>query len=102
TPSYLAPEVLDRKGHGVPSDIWALGCAVYVALTGSSPFEAAPRQELYRQIRAARYPLSPHLSPRARALIAHILTPEPTARPSLQDVLDHSFFTQVRGWRRGG
>ncbi|XP_039421911.1 inactive serine/threonine-protein kinase PLK5-like [Corvus cornix cornix] len=28
TPNYLAPEVLDRRGHAVPSDIWALGCAV--------------------------------------------------------------------------
>ncbi|XP_041338753.1 inactive serine/threonine-protein kinase PLK5-like isoform X3 [Pyrgilauda ruficollis] len=28
TPGYLAPEVLDRRGHAAPSDIWALGCAV--------------------------------------------------------------------------
>ncbi|XP_029888104.1 inactive serine/threonine-protein kinase PLK5-like [Aquila chrysaetos chrysaetos] len=94
TPGYLAPEVLDRKGHGVPSDVWALGCAVYTALTGSPPFEAAHRQELYRRIRAARYPLPPHLSPRARALIAGLLAPEPAARPSLRDVLNHGFFTQ--------
>lgn len=26
TPAYMAPEVLDRKGHGAPSDIWAWGC----------------------------------------------------------------------------
>ncbi|CAM9764849.1 unnamed protein product, partial [Bubo scandiacus] len=94
TPSYLAPEVLDRKGHGVPSDVWALGCSVYAVLTGSPPFEAAERQELYRRIRAARYPLPPHLSPRARALIARLLAPEPAARPSLRDVLEHGFFTQ--------
>ncbi|NWI24928.1 PLK5 kinase, partial [Sula dactylatra] len=100
TPSYLAPEVLDHKGHGVPSDIWALGCAMYVALTGSPPFEAAHRQELYQRIRAAQYPLPPHLSPHAQALIARLLAPEPVERPSLRDVLDHSFFTQVGG-RRG-
>ncbi|XP_053905786.1 inactive serine/threonine-protein kinase PLK5-like isoform X2 [Cuculus canorus] len=94
TPSHLAPEVLDRKGHGVASDIWALGCAVYTVLTGSPPFEAAQRQELYQRIRAAHYPLSPHLSAHARALIARLLAPDPTARPSLQDVLDHGFFTQ--------
>ncbi|XP_042650218.1 inactive serine/threonine-protein kinase PLK5-like [Tyto alba] len=94
TPSYLAPEVLDRKGHGVPSDVWALGCVTYAVLTGSPPFEAAQRQELYRRIRAARYPPSPHLSPRAGALIARLLAPEPAARPSLRDMLDHGFFTQ--------
>ncbi|NXT54288.1 PLK2 kinase, partial [Pluvianellus socialis] len=97
TPGYLAPEVLDRKGHGVPSDVWALGCATYTLLTGSPPFEAAQRQELYRRIRAAQYPPPPPLSPRAQTLIARLLAPEPTARPSLRDVLDHGFFTQVWG-----
>lgn len=71
----------------------------YTALTGSPPFEAAHRQELYRRIRAARYPLPPHVSPRARALITRLLAPEPAARPSLRDVLDHGFFTQVWGQR---
>ncbi|NXK40876.1 PLK2 kinase, partial [Piprites chloris] len=100
TPSYLAPEVLDRRGHGVPSDIWALGCALYTALTGRPPFEGSHRLELYQHIRGARYPLPPQLSPRARALLALMLDPDPAARPSLQDVLDHPFFTQVWG-RRG-
>ncbi|XP_064031340.1 inactive serine/threonine-protein kinase PLK5-like [Pogoniulus pusillus] len=59
TPNYLAPEVLDRRGHGVPSDIWALGCAMYEALTGRAPFEAAQRQELYRQIRGGTVPAVP-------------------------------------------
>ncbi|XP_027756822.1 inactive serine/threonine-protein kinase PLK5-like [Empidonax traillii] len=94
TPSYLAPEVLDRRGHGVASDIWALGCALYTALTGRPPFEGSQRLELYQHIRGARYPLPPQLSPRARALLALMLDPDPTARPSLQDVLDHPFFTQ--------
>ncbi|XP_074934185.1 inactive serine/threonine-protein kinase PLK5 isoform X4 [Phalacrocorax aristotelis] len=66
----------------------------YTALTGSPPFEAAHRQELYRRIRAAQYPLPTHLSPRARALIARLLAPEPAERPSLRDMLDHGFFTQ--------
>ncbi|XP_058714419.1 inactive serine/threonine-protein kinase PLK5-like isoform X4 [Poecile atricapillus] len=94
TPAYLAPEVLERRGHAVPSDVWALGCAVYTALTGHAPFEARHRPELYRRIRGARYPLPPQLSPRARALIAHMLDPEPAARPSLAGVLGHPFLTQ--------
>ncbi|XP_053822235.1 inactive serine/threonine-protein kinase PLK5-like [Vidua chalybeata] len=94
TPSYLAPEVLDRRGHAVPSDIWALGCALYTALTGHAPFEARHRPELFRRIRSARYPLPPQLSPRARALIAHMLDPDPAARPSPAGVLGHPFLTQ--------
>ncbi|NWV83491.1 PLK1 kinase, partial [Dasyornis broadbenti] len=66
----------------------------YAALSGHAPFEARHRPELYRRIRGARYPLSPRLSPRARALIAHMLDPEPTARPSLEALLGHPFLTQ--------
>ncbi|NXO45258.1 PLK2 kinase, partial [Locustella ochotensis] len=71
----------------------------YTALTGHAPFEARHRPELFRRIRGARFPLPPQLSPRARALIAHMLHPEPTARPSLAGVLGHPFLTQVWGWR---
>ncbi|XP_066061549.1 inactive serine/threonine-protein kinase PLK5-like [Chamaea fasciata] len=94
TPGYLAPEVLDRRGHAEPADIWALGCAVYTLLSGRAPFEAAPRPELYRLIRGARYPPPARLSARARALIAHMLHPEPAARPSLAAVMGHPFLSQ--------
>uniref|UniRef100_A0A674GJ07 non-specific serine/threonine protein kinase n=1 Tax=Taeniopygia guttata TaxID=59729 RepID=A0A674GJ07_TAEGU len=94
TPSHLAPEVLERRGHAGPADIWALGCALYTALTGHAPFEARHRQELYRRIRSARYPLPPQLSPGARALIALMLHPDPAARPSPAGLLSHPFLTQ--------
>ncbi|NXB60643.1 PLK5 kinase, partial [Struthidea cinerea] len=74
----------------------------YTALTGHAPFEARHRPELYRSIRGARYPLPPQLSPRARSLIAHMLDPDPAARPSLAGVLGHPFLTQVRGWGTWG
>nr|XP_031362960.1 inactive serine/threonine-protein kinase PLK5 [Lonchura striata domestica] len=66
----------------------------YTALTGHAPFEARRRAELYRRIRSARYPLPPQLSPRARALIARMLHPEPAARPSPEAALGHPFLTQ--------
>lgn len=28
TPNYLAPEVLNRQGHGTESDVWSLGCVM--------------------------------------------------------------------------
>ncbi|NWH41741.1 PLK5 kinase, partial [Chloropsis hardwickii] len=60
------------------------------------------RPELYRRIRSARYPLPARLSPPARALIAHMLHPEPAARPSPEALLGHPFLTQVRGWGTRG
>lgn len=38
TPNYLAPEVLNRQGHGTESDVWSLGCVMYVDLSLFYPF----------------------------------------------------------------
>lgn len=38
TPEYLAPEVLEGKGHGKAVDYWALGALIYEMLTGVPPF----------------------------------------------------------------
>ncbi|XP_059575876.1 inactive serine/threonine-protein kinase PLK5 isoform X3 [Alligator mississippiensis] len=94
TPNYLAPEVIEKRGHSVKSDIWALGCIMYTALTGCSPFEITRKQEMYQCIREGRYPAPSQLSPSARSLITRLLAPDPAARPSLDEVLRHDFFTQ--------
>uniref|UniRef100_A0A8C0G9C1 Serine/threonine-protein kinase PLK n=1 Tax=Chelonoidis abingdonii TaxID=106734 RepID=A0A8C0G9C1_CHEAB len=94
TPNYLAPEVIAKKGHSFQSDIWALGCILYTALTGCSPFEITHKQEMYQCIREGRYSTPNHLSPGARKLIGRLLAPSPSERPSLEEVLEHEFFTQ--------
>ncbi len=30
TPNYIAPEVLQKKGHSFEADVWAMGCVMYV------------------------------------------------------------------------
>ena len=39
TPNYIAPEVLDKKGHSFEVDVWAVGCILYTLLFGRPPFE---------------------------------------------------------------
>jgi len=38
TAEYLAPEILDMKGHGFAVDWWTLGILVYEMATGRPPF----------------------------------------------------------------
>ena len=37
TPNYRAPEVLDGKAVGIPSDVWSLGILPYLLLCGELP-----------------------------------------------------------------
>lgn len=56
TPSYMAPEVVQRKEYrGESADIWALGVLLFVSLTGLFPFKGATDQELYNKINSANY-----------------------------------------------
>ncbi|XP_036167866.1 LOW QUALITY PROTEIN: inactive serine/threonine-protein kinase PLK5 [Myotis myotis] len=94
TPNFLAPEVVSRNGHSCQSDIWALGCIMYMVLTGNPPFVAASLAEMYENIREGRYHEPAHVSPNACRLIARLLAPNPAERPSLDHLLQDNFFTQ--------
>ena len=39
TPSYMAPEIIDKKGYrGDQVDVWSMGVVLYKLLTGEYPF----------------------------------------------------------------
>uniref|UniRef100_A0A3Q1GH11 Serine/threonine-protein kinase PLK n=1 Tax=Acanthochromis polyacanthus TaxID=80966 RepID=A0A3Q1GH11_9TELE len=94
TPNYLAPEVLNRQGHGTESDVWSLGCVMYTLMCGNPPFETLDLKETYKCIKEVRYNLPSTLSPAAQKLISGILQKNPSDRLSLDQILNHEFFTK--------
>nr|XP_020451431.1 serine/threonine-protein kinase PLK3 [Monopterus albus] len=94
TPNYLAPEVLNRQGHGTESDVWSLGCVMYTLLCGNPPFETLDLKETYKCIKEVRYNLPSTLSPAAQKLISGILQKNPSDRLTLDQILTHEFFTK--------
>ena len=54
TPQYLAPEMVEQKGHGPGVDIWALGVLLFELLTGKLPFKGynpMDNSELFNNIK---------------------------------------------------
>ncbi|KAI5938221.1 Serine/threonine-protein kinase PLK3 [Manis javanica] len=94
TPNYVAPEVLQRQGHGPEADVWSLGCVMYTLLCGSPPFETVDLKETYRCIKQVHYTLPASLSLPARQLLAAILRASPQDRPSIDQILRHDFVTK--------
>jgi serine/threonine protein kinase len=37
-PEYLAPEIIESRGHSGAADLWALGVLIFCLLTGETPF----------------------------------------------------------------
>uniref|UniRef100_A0A674CDW1 Serine/threonine-protein kinase PLK n=1 Tax=Salmo trutta TaxID=8032 RepID=A0A674CDW1_SALTR len=95
TPNYLAPEVLNRQGHGTESDIWSLGCVMYTLMCGNPPFETLDLKETYKCIKEVKYNLPSTLSPAAQKLISSILQKNPSDRLTLDQILNHQFFTKA-------
>jgi polo-like kinase 1 len=93
TPNYIAPEVLAKKGHSYEVDAWSLGCIVYTLLVGKPPFETSSLKDTYARISRNEYQLPGNLSNEACILIRRLLHPEPTRRPTMDQVLDDPFFT---------
>jgi serine/threonine protein kinase len=46
TPEYLAPEMVENKGHDFSVDWWALGILIYELMIGVTPFYNRERRLL--------------------------------------------------------
>eukprot|EP00520_Triparma_pacifica_P001038 CAMPEP_0118650298 /NCGR_PEP_ID=MMETSP0785-20121206/10173_1 /TAXON_ID=91992 /ORGANISM="Bolidomonas pacifica, Strain CCMP 1866" /LENGTH=544 /DNA_ID=CAMNT_0006542665 /DNA_START=308 /DNA_END=1942 /DNA_ORIENTATION=- len=100
TPEYLAPEILNRQGHGRAVDWWSLGALLYEMLTGLPPFYCRDREKLFEKIRKADLTYPRYLSQRACHILRGLLTRDPTQRlgsgpTDADEVKKHTFFQEI-------
>jgi protein-serine/threonine kinase len=80
TPEYLAPEILDKKGHGKAVDWYSLGALMYEMLTGLPPFYTRDRERLYERIRHSELQYPAYVTPLAKAFLQSLLQKDPDRR----------------------
>ncbi|XP_075183413.1 uncharacterized protein LOC142255849 [Anomaloglossus baeobatrachus] len=82
TLSYIAPEVILKKGYGRPVDWWSMGIILYEFLAGVVPFGGANENELHQKIISGDifWNFYPPIPLEARKLIFRLLKKNPVQR----------------------
>lgn len=104
TVEYMAPEVINRKGHTSAADWWSFGVLMYEMLLGSLPFHSSNRNETMNQILTARLSMPHFLSVEAQSLLRALFKRVPANRlcsgsEGVQALKQHAFFRGV-DWQR--
>jgi len=100
TPEYLAPEIIQSKGHNKAVDWWALGILIYEMLAGYPPFFDDNHFVIYEKILAGKISWPRHFDPVAKDLIQKLLIQDRTKRlgsmkDGAEDVKNHKFFSTL-------
>jgi serine/threonine protein kinase len=67
--AYLAPEMINKSGHGKVVDWYLLGVVIYEMLTGNPPYYANNKEELFNNIKHSILDFPSQLSHHAKDLL---------------------------------
>ncbi|CAL4058805.1 unnamed protein product, partial [Meganyctiphanes norvegica] len=80
TVEYMAPEVVNRRGHNTAADWWSFGVLLFEMLTGALPFQGHNRKETMTLILKAKLGMPPYLSHEAQSLLRALFKRNPANR----------------------
>jgi calcium/calmodulin-dependent protein kinase I len=88
---YAAPEVMLKRGHSKPVDIWSLGVITYTLLCGYSPFRSESLPDLIEETKHGRVVFHDRywkdVSQEAKSFILSLLQPDPAKRATSSQAL---------------
>lgn len=95
---YMAPEVVDEKGHSQSADWWSYGIVMFEMLTGSLPFQGKDRQKTMDMILKENLRMPRFLSAEAQSLLTMLLERNPVHRlgsKGVEEIQTHDFFASI-------
>eukprot|EP00347_Sterkiella_histriomuscorum_P007156 403350050 len=100
TPEYLAPEIIQGKGHNKSADWWSLGLMVYEMLSGINPFKVRNKNkfEKLQMITEEEIIMMPQFSDVAKSFLEGLLQKKPKDRlgfSSSNEIKEHQFFQSI-------
>ncbi len=100
TVEYMAPEVVNRRGHTTAADWWSFGVLMFEMLTGALPFQGQHRKETMAMILKAKLGMPQFLSPEAQSLLRQLFKRNPAnrlgaAENGVEDIKKHPFFASI-------
>lgn len=98
--AYLAPEIVNKSGHGRPVDWYLLGALLYEMLVGIPPYFHKDKDKLLLNIEGGPLVVPSHVPPDALDLIAALLDRDPNERLGAgpgdsEEIKSHPFFAPV-------
>ena len=101
--AYLAPEMLNRCGHGKAVDWYLLGVLFYELLVGVPPYFTANQEQIFRNIQKAELYIPPFISEKAKNLIKSLLKRNPNERlgskRDVEEIKENEYFADV-DWQK--
>ncbi|KFV71802.1 Ribosomal protein S6 kinase alpha-2, partial [Dryobates pubescens] len=100
TIEYMAPEVVNRRGHTQSADWWSFGVLMFEMLTGSLPFQGKDRKETMALILKAKLGMPQFLSAEAQSLLRALFKRNPSNRlgaglDGVEEIKRHPFFVTI-------
>ncbi|XP_043913075.1 ribosomal protein S6 kinase alpha-6 [Protopterus annectens] len=100
TVEYMAPEVVNRRGHTQSADWWSFGVLMFEMLTGTLPFQGKDRNETMNMILKAKLGMPQFLSPEAQSLLRMLFKRNPANRlgagpDGVEEIKRHPFFSTI-------
>jgi len=90
TLDYLAPEMIQGRGHDSTLDIWSAGVLLYEMIVGAPPFQSTSHALLIARILSLELRFPSHIiSPAAQDLVSRLLRTQQHERLPLADATRH-------------